>query len=265
MTELDDRALQVARMVQRRERPDLTILFGSRSRGDHDGLRSDIDIMLVQRAEPGPDGKQLATEAAKAFAAEAYGRAVPVQLVWRTLDEFRFNRRYVNSVETNAVRDGVIMPRDQEGYSASRYEDEENEYEYDWSNYRERIRHAEAHLRGFIIMSETGADDILIGQQAQNTLEHGMKALIAAAEGKYSNTHSISELLGNIRYFDEEMRDFRLSIPPDVYTEYEGEAEYRQRRQPELTSYSDYLERTSADALRIIERAKELFNRANRQ
>ena len=48
------------------------------------------------------------------IARAAYGRDVPVQLVWRTLDEFRHNRRYVNSVETNAVRDGVFMSQDPE-------------------------------------------------------------------------------------------------------------------------------------------------------
>ena len=44
----DPRALQVARFVRQRERPQLTILFGSRARGDHDDLESDIDVMLVR-------------------------------------------------------------------------------------------------------------------------------------------------------------------------------------------------------------------------
>ena len=44
----DAKALQVARLVQQRERPELAILFGSRARGDHNETRSDIDIMLVQ-------------------------------------------------------------------------------------------------------------------------------------------------------------------------------------------------------------------------
>ena len=102
----DPKALEVARSVQRREQPELTILFGSRARGDHDESKSDVDVMLVQATEPDKRHKRLATMAARATARKAYGREVPVDLVWRTLDEFRYNRRYVNSVETNAVHEG---------------------------------------------------------------------------------------------------------------------------------------------------------------
>ena len=108
----DPKALQVAKAVQQREQPELVILFGSRARGDYEELKSDIDVMLVQAAEPrGTDQKSAESAALKASQA-TYGREVPVELVWRTLDEFRHNRRYINSVETRAVRDGVIMPRD---------------------------------------------------------------------------------------------------------------------------------------------------------
>ena len=41
------------------------------------------------------------------------------------------------------------MPRNPENYSASDFEDEETEYEYDWANYDERLRHAKAHLMSF--------------------------------------------------------------------------------------------------------------------
>ncbi len=262
MQKHDHRALRVAQLVQQHEQPDLTILFGSRSRGDHDELKSDIDIMLVQETEPEVEHKRLATQVANKIAAQTYGRTMQVELVWRTLDQFRFNRRYINSVETNAVREGVIMPRNPENYSPGDYEDEETEYQYDWSNYEERIRHTEIHLNESVFLAEAGRNDLVIGQQAQNALEHGMKALIDAARGAYSNTHSISDLLGAVRHFDREMRDFSISIPPDVYTEYEGQAEYRARRQPELTQFPDYLERTTEDVSQIINRAKELRDRA---
>ena len=52
------------------------------------------------------------------------------------------------------------------------------------------------------------------------------------------------------------MREFTLSIPPDVYTAYEGQQEYGPRTQPNLTEYPDYLERTKADVEYIINRAK---------
>ena len=260
---VDRRALPVALAAFDTSQAELVILFGSRARGDYHEKTSDIDLMLVQEREPDANRKKAVAEVAATAAAQAYGYPVPVELVWRTLDEFRFNRRYVNSVETNAVRDGIIMPRNPESYSSYNYEDEETEYDHDWSNYNERLRHAEIHLDEFIFMADHNRSDIAIGQHAQNALEHGMKALIAAAGGQYSNTHDIGTLLGNVRHFAQEFRDFRLAIPPDVYTEYAGQGEYRNRQQPELTQYPDFAEKTEADITQIIDRAKLLRAQAD--
>ncbi len=46
-----------------------------------------------------------------------------IDLIWRTLEEFRFNRRYVNSLETQAMKDGVIRPRNPEDHRANHYKD----------------------------------------------------------------------------------------------------------------------------------------------
>ena len=49
------------------------------------------------------------------------------------------------------------MPRNPENYSAGDYEDEETEYQYDWSNYEERVRHVEIHLDEFVFLAEAAA------------------------------------------------------------------------------------------------------------
>ena len=41
-----------------------------------------------------------------------------------------------------------------------------------------------------------------------------MKALLEARQIPYSYNHSMADLLGTLRHFHPEMRDFRLSIPP---------------------------------------------------
>ena len=254
----DRRALPVAQATLAAAQADLVILFGSRARGDYDPRRSDIDIMLLQDEEPDADAKETLKAIARAAAQESYGAEVPTQLVWRTLAQFRQQRRYVNSVETNAIRDGIVMPRHPENYRAADYEDDEVEYAYDWSPYSERLRHAEIHLEEFQRLVDQDRYDLLIGQQAQAALEHGMKALLEAHGARYRRTHNIGELLGNIRHADPEMKDFRLSIPPEVYTEYAGGNEYHPRQQPELSSFPDYWERTVADAQAIIDRAKQV-------
>lgn len=252
----DPRALTVAQAVHERERPPATILFGSRARGDFEEGRSDIDIMLLNPGMPDQGYKDRACQWAEGLAQSIYGHPVPVQLVWRTLEEFRHNRRYVNSVETDAVRDGVFMSQDPNQGDSSCYEDAETESDYDWSPYNERMRHAEIRLDEFTDTAERGRNDLVIGQHAQGTLEHSMKALLEAHGAPYRHTHNIGELLGNVRHRDPDMADFSLSIPPEVYTAYAGAEEYGARTLPALTEFPDYIQRTRADVQRIIDRAR---------
>ena len=66
-------------------------------------------------------------------------------------------------------------------------------------------------------------------------------------------------LLGAVRRIDPYMNNFRLSIPPDIYSEYAGDNEYeREGTQPLLTAQDDYRERTVNDIRALIERAHEL-------
>ena len=245
------------KLSHEREQPLATILFGSRARGDHEEYSSDIDIMLLRDAAPDGEYKGSVEEWAEGMAESIYGHPVPVQLVWRTLDEFRRQRRYVNSLETNARRDGVFMSQDPNQPDASCYEDAETEYEYNWTAYDERLRHAEAHLYMFELGAANNAADLAIGQQAQNTLEHAMKALLEAHRVSYRRTHNIGHLLGLIRHIDPEIREFAISIAPDIYTKYAGEQAY-ELSEPFLTDQPDYRERTVADAQRIIHRAREV-------
>ena len=251
----DPRALKVARAVHDRERPLATILFGSRARGDYEERRSDIDIMLVQPEVPDGEYTGSVEEWAEGVVRAAYGRRVPVQLVWFSEHEFSEGKRYINHVATQAMFDGVIMTQNPEEYHNRDADDAEAEYEYDWTPYEERLRHAEAHLEAFVLCVENGMNDLIIGQQAQNTLEHGMKALLEAHRARYQRTHNIGHLLGRVRQIDSHLRELTLSLPADIYTKYAGEQGY-EILEPLLTEQPDYRERTVADAQRIIDRAR---------
>lgn len=263
MPKYDAKALAVAQAVQQREQPELTILFGSRSRGDHDEDCSDIDIMLVTAREADSAAREQAKEAASTSASANYGHYVPVQLVWCTLDTFRHNRRYTNSLETNAVRDGIVMPKDPEQHGSSHCEDAETEYEYDWSTYENRLEDASDHLEAFKRLVEQGLSDQIIGLHAQGALEHGMKALLEAHRAGYRFNHDIGELLGNIRHVDPAMADFRMSIDPDIYSHYAGRHAYVRPPTPTmLTNQPYYMARTVADAEFIIARARAVRSQA---
>ena len=263
MPKYDAKALAVARAVQQREQPELTILFGSRSRGDHDEDWSDIDIMMVTAGEADAAAREQAKEAASTAASANYGHYVPVQLVWCTLETFRHNRRYTNSLETNAVRDGIVMPKDPEQYGSSHCEDAETEYEYDWSTYENRLEDASDHLEAFGRLVEQGLSDQIIGLHAQGALEHAMKALLEAHRAQYRFSHDIGELLGNARRVDPAMAEFRLSIDPDIYSHYAGRHAYIRPAAPKmLTNQPDYLARTIAEVEFIIARARVVRSQA---
>ena len=108
-TNCDPRALKVARAVHERERPQATILFGSRARGDYEEGRSDIDIIQVNPGVPEQSYKDRAVEWAEGIAQAAYGRRVPVQLVWFSHADFHEHTRYVNHITTRALLDGVLL------------------------------------------------------------------------------------------------------------------------------------------------------------
>ncbi len=255
----DPRALSIAQSVHEREQPLATILFGSRARGDYEDRRSDIDIMLVQTEVPDGEYKGSVEEWAESVVRVAYGHRVPVQLVWLSEKGFNEGKRYINHVATQALFDGVIMTQNPDKYQNRDANDEEADYEYDWTPYGERLRHAEAHLLAFEQMIDLGNIDLLIGHQAQNSLEHAMKALLEAHSARHQRTHNIGDLLGRVRDVDPDLRQFQLSIPPDIYTQYAGEQMYLlTRRHPLLTDQPDYRQRTISDARRIINRAREV-------
>ena len=164
-TNCDPRALEVARCLHRTEQPELTVLFGSRARGDYEDGRSDIDIMLVQKNPPSEEQESRTRNQAETSAQELYRQAVPVQIIWKTSDEFNRMRRSVNHLVARALRDGVTMSRDTGDYSSGYNDNNENDYEYEWTVTDERYRHAVEHLQGFNDMINLRRSDDMIGSR----------------------------------------------------------------------------------------------------
>ena len=51
-TNTDARAVKLAELLHELKKPHLTILFGSRARGDYSEGRSDVDILLIKKNQP---------------------------------------------------------------------------------------------------------------------------------------------------------------------------------------------------------------------
>ena len=249
----DRSAIRVAERVERIAQPELAILFGSRARGTH-REHSDLDIMLVTGAEPDAEYRAGVAAQAAAFADALYQQPIEVQIAWRNVDEFRRNRRFVNSVETNARKEGVVV-----GSDSSRCEDEAVESEYDWGEYDRMLDGAQRRLGRFQRDVAADEEDEFIGESAQSALERAMKALLEAHQAPYTRTHSIADLLGAIRRADPEMREFRLPIAPYIYSQYAGSMAYvMPKPNTELTSIDEYAAKTTEVIETLIRRAQQV-------
>ena len=253
LTGCDPHALQVARELHQSEQPELTILFGSRARGDYRDGVSDIDIMVVQPETP-PWEHQTSTEQAATDAAELLcGYPAPVHIIWKTSAEFHRMRRSINDVVANALRDGVIMPPELE---ANYRNQDDDDYSYEWSVTDERIRHAEMHITAFNLMVESGMHDDLLGQHAHSALEHALKALISARGRGYQHIHNIHLLTRDALAADPDFQ-FAQGIDGGIYNQYAGRDEYKRTENP-ISHIPGYREIVNADVRAILNRVQEI-------
>ena len=189
MKTADSGALAVARAVLKKHDPELVILFGSRSRGDY-RWNSDIDLMLITDAAPperseelvmqSPNSRSLspgtqATWDAEQVALSIYGRPVPVQMVWITSEEYFDRRKFRNSLETVATREGTLMARNSEEYSSTPFNEEYEPDHHDWERYESRLGEAEAgrhYIEGKLETNDRNlARDNIVGINAQIGVE----------------------------------------------------------------------------------------------
>ena len=223
----------------------------------------------------------LATWDAEQVALSIYGRPVPVQMVWITPEEYIDHRKFRNSLETVATREGTLMPRNPESYSSMGFNEEYEPDYHDWERYESRLGEAEEekdYIEGKLVTNDRNpARDNVVGIHAQIGVETGMKALLEAWKGVdgesdrncYREGHNICQLLGQLRRADPEMSGFRLAVDPDIYQLYRGWQGYTRntRNEPHLaiSIMEGGVEGAFRDINALIERAREVQAMASRQ
>ena len=135
-----------------------------------------------------------AREKAQQSASTIYGRPVSVQLVWITRENFNRMRRSVNHLVARAAREGITMPRNPEDYYSAD-EDWQNDHSQEWYVTDERLRQVGNCMRDLEILHNHGGTDEGHGKNAQEAMEHALKAVISAAGVRYGTTHHIGDLI----------------------------------------------------------------------
>ena len=263
-TTADPRAVAVAEAVHQRERPQATILFGSRARGDYHDKYSDIDLLLVCEESPDDENREEARDFVRRTVKAVYKREVPFQLEYTCRDFFDSQRPYINSVPTQALLTGVVVSDSPEEFT-SEYANQPEGFprRYNWPEYDEHVSAAEDYLAAFSTIFENNPIDRALGQLAQQALERAMKSAIIAHGGTPErNTHNIGSLLGTMRRVDAEMADYQISVEPDIYNQYSGGERYEiAGGQLRLTDVENYYEDTVADAQFLLNYARRVEER----
>ncbi len=258
----DPRAVAVAEAVHKRERPQATLLFGSRARGDYNEKYSDIDLLLVCDGYPDEDARLDAAEFAAATVKAIYQRYVPFQLEYVCRDSFDADRPYINSVSTQAMLTGVVMSDNPEEF-ASQYANQPEGFprRYNWPEYDEHMAAAEDDLAVFNIIVENNPIDRAAGYHAQQALERAMKAaIIAHGATPERDTHNIGHLLGALRRIDPELAEYGFSVDPAIYNQYAGGERYRlgSSERPRLTEVGGFYEDTIQDVQFLLAYARRV-------
>ena len=246
--EPDPKAVFLTEQIAISSNNHLTLLFGSRARGDYEENRSDVDILMVRANKPDYEERAKADKEASAKARAIYGREVSVQLVWITTKEFLRMRRSVNHIAARAAREGIEMPRNPENHSGNEYNEEEetdwrNDFHNEWNVTDQRIRRASSHLDDFRILNDNGGNDLGIGEHAHQSLEHALKAVISATGTRYDRNHLIGTLVNDANKADPDL-NFTPGIDVRILNQYAGSEDYYPagRKITEVEGYAHIIE-----------------------
>ena len=240
-------------------KPELTILYGSRARGDYQDGTSDIDILMIQEDPPSIRQKDSARNAAIRSANAQYGYDVRIQILWYTTEEFAKYRRTVNHLVARALDEGIIMPSNRENYGAECKDGHDDGYEYEWTVTDQRVRHAEIHLEAFRLIhaSENRSTvDRLAGKNAQEALEHALKALISANNVRYERTHQLTRLTEQVNVADPDF-SFQPGLDYTILEQYAGHDDYYEPQRL-ITEVENYFTAITDDIQRLLARVKEV-------
>ena len=241
----DVRAVTLARLLHETRKPALTILFGSRARGDYAEGRSDIDLLLVEDTMPDEETARQSWQRFKELKAELYrGQRIDADTTIRKTEDLLKRSRAINLLESAALYDGYIIGAGAEWYGALTRQRQAN-FE---------IKGSRRHLD--FLKGRTGSDDEDQGIQAFLAVLGSLKAAINAAGEWCPDLNDVGMLLDLANRADPEGR-YSTTLDSEIYTQYGGSWRGIEPERP-FTDRHDSHAVAITDAEGILARAEEL-------
>ncbi len=252
----DARALHVAKALRDAIDVECVILFGSRARADWTD-RSDIDLMIIE-----PDTSELVPrvgeiqKTAAELAQLAYQGHVGIDFVYLSRAEYeRKSVHTLNHVARFARREGVAMPRNPNDFPGNDVTDDLNHSDEPME--RElRTTDANTYCRAMQTMMDAGITDKVVVYNAQQVLEHAMKALISAQGNEYAHTHELGQLAAAINANDPNI-NLRLVSDLRQLSNFAGGNRYGPLQTP-VSDYTDMANCVTDDIVRIYDEIARL-------
>ena len=228
--EFDRRALAVAQAVYAAVGPEAVILFGSRARGDY-RADSDIDLLLIVGDNPkNPERERAAHDIARETVRRLYGHRLDVDMVQYTARQFDDELPSINRLASRVAEYGITLDGNRMAHQRLHYDDQARREEVAL-----RLYDAEEHCAMTELAVANGRGDRIIGYNAQQTLEHALKALTAALGGRYSTTHELRDLMAEVRATEHAAgRALGIDLPEHLawLSEFAGGSKYDPKPQP---------------------------------
>ena len=252
----DTRALHIAKSLRDATDVECVILFGSRARGDWTE-RSDIDLMIIE-----PDTSELIPrmseiqQTASEMAKQVYQDFVDIDFVYLSRAEYeRKSIHTLNHVARFARRDGIPAPRNPDDFPGGDVADDPNHSDEPMER-RLSTADANTYYRAMHTMMDSGITDKVVVYNAQQTLEHAMKALISAQGHAYAHTHELDQLAADINATDPNI-NLRLRSDLPQLSNFAGGNRYGPLQTP-VSDYTDMANRVTDDLNRIYQEITKL-------
>ena len=247
----DANALAVGQAVLRATGAQEVILFGSRARGDY-RPDSDIDLLLVHANRQDDEVRDNAWHTAKSRIIALYGDGMPLDLVWFAPAEFDRKRRSINNVAAIASQEGITM----DGQSAGdKYPNDANDYSGEIDVTKQHCYRTCAHFRTLLTLIECREIRLMIGQQAHQSIEYALKALISAAGRRYPHHRELVDL-ENIAHRADRGFTAPLESPLKALNDYDGRLRYNGYAR--LGDFNELYRQVESDVGRIFRRVAAL-------
>ena len=244
-TSTDPSAVKLAELLHEIRNPHLTILFGSRARGDYAEGHSGVDIMFLEDQPPDDETVNRSTMAFRQAKSRLYrGQDNRSDWIIKTQEEFRNRFRAVDSVEAKALNDGYIIGRNAEYYiGPARWR--ETNYHTRWANTHLQYPH-----------DAREGDDERQGSQAYLAVSNALKAAVNAAGEWCPELHDVAMLLELAKKAHPKAQ-YVTTVDPEIYTQYGNNRREIPPHTP-FTSRPEHRNRAAHDVRALLARTEKL-------